>query len=184
MPDAFYRTGSGRTVIRLDDVEKGLLRSLSAQVIEFVAPDDAGDARDPLAIMIGIDDEATAPVDPALARLLPDAYQDDDDAAMDFRRFTERSLRETKAAHARTVGEVLERSGEKVTLSDQEQASWLGFLNDGRLAIGTRIGLTDDNHAEIAALPDEDPRAGLLDFYDWLTYLQESLVQLHLDDLS
>ena len=44
MPDAFYRTGSGRTVIRLDDVEKGLLRSLSAQVIEFVAPDDAGDA--------------------------------------------------------------------------------------------------------------------------------------------
>ena len=63
-------------------------------------------------------------------------------------------------------------------------AGLLDFLNDGRLAIGTRIGLTDDNHDEISALPDEDPRAGLLDFYDWLTYLQDSLVQLHLDDLS
>lgn len=184
MPGAFYRTPSGRTVIRLDEVEKGLLRSLSSQIIEFVAPGDAGDTRDPLAIMVGIDDDAEAPGDPALERLLPDAYQDDDDAALDFRRFTERSLRETKTAHARAVGESLGRSGEKVVLSDQEQASWLGFLNDGRLAIGTRLGLTDDNHDELAGLPDEDPRAGLLDVYDWLTYLQDSLVELHLDDLS
>ncbi len=60
----------------------------------------------------------------------------------------------------------------------------MGFLNDARLAIGTRIELTDDNHDDLAELPEDDPRAGLLDVYDWLTYLQETLVQLHLDDLS
>lgn len=184
MPDGFTRTPSGRTVIRLDDVERNLLRSLSEQIIAFVSPDDDGDARDPLAILVGIDDASEVPADPALARLLPDAYKDDDDAASDFRRFTERSLRETKAAHARAVGEALERSGEKVTLSHQEESSWLGFLNDARLAIGTRIELTDDNHDELAELPEEDPRAGLLDVYDWLTYLQETLVQLQLDDPS
>ena len=43
---------------------------------------------------------------------------------------------------------------------------------------------TLDNHDDLAELPEDDPRAGLLDVYDWLTYLQETLVQLHLDDLS
>jgi hypothetical protein len=32
------------------------------------------------------------PVDPVLARLLPDAYQDDPDAAGEFRKYTESSL--------------------------------------------------------------------------------------------
>ena len=43
-----------------------------------------------------IDPDAERPDDPALARLLPDAYADDDEASAEFRRFTERTLRETK----------------------------------------------------------------------------------------
>ena len=47
--------------------------------------------------------------------------------------------------------------------------SWLGLLNDARIAIGTRIQISEDNHEELAGLPDDDPRSGLFHVYDWLT---------------
>lgn len=178
MSTGFQRTATGRVIVRLDEFEKALLTSLVEQVVAFVAPEEIGDDVDPLAALVGIDDQAKTPDDPALARLLPDAYRDDAEASDDFRRFTERSLRETKVAHARAVGETLIRSGEKVTISSEECASWLGFLNDARLAIGTRIEISEENHEELAALPDDDPRSGLFQVYDWLTYLQDSLVQI------
>lgn len=173
----FSRTITGRIVLRLDEVEKGLLVSLADQVCEFVSPEPMANA-DPLAAIVGIDMDAEFPDDPALARLFPDAYPDDPEASLDFRRFTQRSLQEAKLAHARTVLETLSKSGEKVTLGSGDIPSWLGFLNDARLAIGTRIGITEENHDELADLPEDDPRHGMFHVYDWLTYLQESLVQL------
>lgn len=172
----FDRTDTDRLVLRLESVERGVLLSLVEQMLHFVAPAESPSA-DPLAAMVGIDEEAVKPEDPALARLLPDAYLDDDEAAGDFRRFTERSLREIKLAHARSVEATLQRSGEKLVLSEDEALAWLGFLNDTRLALGTRIGITQDAHEEFGALPDEDPRTGTFQVYDWLTYLQDSLVQ-------
>ena len=44
---------------------------------------------------------------PVLARLLPDAYRDDTEAAGEFRRFTEQDLRSGKVAAARTVLDTL-----------------------------------------------------------------------------
>ena len=49
---------------------------------------------------IGIDPFAVTPDDPALHRLFPDAYADDEDASAEFRRFTERSLRDGKLGRA------------------------------------------------------------------------------------
>ena len=184
MTGGFARSATGRVVLRVDELEKGLLRSLAEQVLAFVSPDDSGPERDPLAILIGIESDATKPDDPALARLFPDAYREDEEAASDFRRFTERSLRETKMAHAQAVLDGLGRSGEKIVLSEQETASWLGFLNDARLALGTRIELSDDNQDELADLPEEDPRSGMFQVYDYLTYLQDSLVQLLFEALG
>jgi hypothetical protein len=114
---------------------------------------------------------------PALARLFPDAYLDDVGSSAQFRRFTERSLRETKLAHAATAIETLRRSGDKVTLSADDAVAWLGALNDVRLALGTRLGVTEEALAEFAELPEEDPRAATYHVYDWLTFLQESLVR-------
>jgi hypothetical protein len=173
----FSTTITGRVVLRVDVVEKGLLVSLAEQVCEFVMP-EARESADPLASIVGIDMEAEIPDDPAMARLFPDAYPDDPEAALDFRRFTQRSLQEAKLAHARTVLQALSKSGEKITLSSGDIPSWLGFLNDARLAIGTRIEITEDNHEQLADLPEDDPRHGMFHVYDWLTYLQESLVQL------
>ena len=47
----------------------------------------------------------------------------------------------------------------------------------GEIAVGTRIQISEDNHEELAGLPDDDPRSGLFHVYDWLTFLQESLVR-------
>lgn len=173
----FTRTLTGRIVLRVDVVEKGLLATLLEQLIEFVSPEATDADADPLAAIVGIDVAAQRPVDPALARLFPDAYPDDPDASADFRRYTERGLRDTKMAAARTALQTLQESGEKITLSVEQAGSWLGALADIRLALGSRLEITEDNHDELANLPDEDPRSGMFHLYDWLTYLTETLVR-------
>ena len=124
--------------MRVDVVEKGLLTTLLEQLVEFVTPEGSG-VEDPLVQLVGIDPEAELSDDPAMARLFPDSYHDDPEGAAQFRRFTERSLRDTKLAHAATALDSLRRSGEKVTLSEAEAGAWLGALNDLRLALGTRL---------------------------------------------
>lgn len=169
------RSDTGRIVARLAAEEKAALRSLAAQIVDFVAP-PAHASADPLAAMVGIDPEVEPPRDPALRRLLPDGYRDDPQSAHDFRRYTERSLRETKMAHARAVAASLEQSGEKVVLSDADVDSWLGFLNDARLTIGTRVGITDDDD-DLSDIDEGDPRFDWVQIYGWLTYLQDALLQ-------
>ena len=171
----FQRTATGRIVLRADQVERGLLSSVARQVIDLVKPEELPADADPLAAQLGwTESDVGLSDDPAVARLLPNAYDDDQDAS-DFRRFTERDLRDGKVQHASTVLQEIERSGEKITVRSPE--SWLGTLNDARLAIGTRIQISEDNHEELANLPEGDPRAGLFHVYDWLTFLQESLVR-------
>ena len=175
MTYGFQRTATGRVVLRVDDVERGLLMSVARQVMDLVQPAEASPDQDPLAAQLGwVDGDVGISDDPAVARLLPDAYDDPDDAR-DFRRFTENDLRQSKMQHAMTVVEEIERSGEKVAVTSTD--SWLGLLNDARIAIGTRIQISEDNHKELAGLPDDDPRSGLFHVYDWLTFLQESLVR-------
>ena len=182
MARGFRRTVTGRVVVRLDDAERALLRSLLQQVHDLVAPEAADPDADPLASLVGIDPDAVRPDDPALVRLLPDAYADDDEASADFRRFTERSLREGKAANARTAVATLARSGDKVVLTDDEATAWLLSLNDLRLALGVRLGIGDDpsdldDPSDMSeGLADDDPRSALAAVYDWLTWLQDSLV--------
>ena len=175
MTYGFQRTATGRVVLRVDQVERGLLMSVARQVMDLVQPAEASPDQDPLAAQLGwVDGDVGISDDPAVARLLPDAYDDPDDAR-EFRRFTENDLRQSKMQHAMTVVEEIERSGEKVAVTSTD--SWLGLLNDARIAIGTRIQISEDNHEELAGLPDGDPRSGLFHVYDWLTFLQESLVR-------
>ena len=174
----FRRSLQGRVVLRVDEEEKLLLAALVHQILELVTPDGPPPGRDvdPLAAMVGIDPHARRPDDPALRRLFPDAYADDEDAAAEFRRFTERSLRDTKVAHANTVLETLRRSGTKVVLSDGDAQAWLGTLNDLRLTLASRIGLDEENHEAFYDLPEEHPFFALFHLYDWFTFLQETLV--------
>ena len=141
--------------------------------------DDPGQPPDPLddlARLLGQAGPATPPDDPVLARLLPDAYQDDSEAAGDFRRFTEQELRNGKAAAARTVLATLPEDGGRVRLSEEEGQVWLRALNDVRLALGVRLSITEDFEARAADLDPADPRSAYMWIYDWLTFLQETLV--------
>ena len=174
-PYGFSVTRSGDVRIRLEDSERGLLLNLARQVAEFVAPSAVDPDADPLATMVGIDETAEVPDDPALARLFPDAFRDDPEASADFRRFTERGLREVKFANASLVIAALELGSS--TIPRDDVGAWLGFLNDTRLTLGTRLEISEDSHDALAALPPEDPRLGLFHIYDWLTYLQDTLVR-------
>jgi hypothetical protein len=140
-------------------------------------PEKPPDPLDDLARLLGQTGPATPPDDPVLARLLPDAYADDTEAAGDFRRFTEQELRNGKAAAARTVLATLPEEGGRVRLSEEEAQVWLRALNDVRLALGVRLSITEDFDARAADLDPADPRSAYMWIYDWLTFLQETLVR-------
>ncbi|MDP9393906.1 MAG: DUF2017 domain-containing protein [Actinomycetota bacterium] len=158
----------------LDETEQILLTQLASELLELMG-DDAEVPGDPLAELVDIGTATKAPDDPALARLFPDAYLDDSDAAAEFRRYTERSLRRTKRANATTALATLDGTRER-TLTDEEARAWLGALNDMRLAIGSRLGLSDDDDEDLDELADDDPRTYAYAVYDHLTWLQETLV--------
>ena len=60
-------------------------------------------------------------------------------------------------------------------LTREQADSWLTGLNDVRLALGTTLGIDADTPDQ---LEEDDPRAPHLDVYHWLTWMQDSLVQV------
>jgi hypothetical protein len=116
--------------------------------------------------------EGGDPGDPAVARLLPSAYPDDEEAAAEFRRFTADDLTARKLANARRVLDDLAPPAAE-RLDPAAQQSWLRTLTDLRLVLGSRLGVTADGPP-----PSDDPHVQVMhDVFDWLGYLQESLVQ-------
>jgi len=173
----FERSRKG-LLVHLDADERRLIVSIAEQITAHVAPPPAPADQDPLVAMVGIDEDARRSDDPAVARLFPDAYSDDDEAALEFRRFTERDLRAGKVHNAQViVASCTSASGMSVLVTHEAATAWLGFLNDARLTIGTRLGITDDSRDEFDQMDESDPRFSMAQIYDWLTYLQDSLLQ-------
>ena len=136
-----------------------------------------GSPLDDVAALLSNPGPAAPPDDPVLARLLPDAYRDDTEAAGEFRRFTEQELRSGKLAAAQTVLDTLPEEGGRVELTEEDGQVWLRALNDVRLALGVRLDITEDTAQRTQDLDPADPRSAYLWVYDWLTYLQETLVR-------
>jgi Domain of unknown function (DUF2017) len=194
---AGFRGTSGGATARFGAAQASIIRDLVGQVLELIG-DDALDGdvpdgdtlddrlRDPagglvgaddLTAMIGLTENAELPEDPVLARLLPDAYRDDPEASGEFRRYTEHGLRSGKAAAARTVLATLPARGGRVRLSRPEAQAWLRALNDVRLALGTRLEVTDDFDDQVGHMSPDDPRVAYIGVYQWLAYIQETLVR-------
>ena len=93
---------------------------------------------------LGIGTATAAPEDKALARLFPDGYTDDPEASADFRRYTEPGLRDAKREAARVALATIEEQGGKRVLTAEESEAWLRALNDMRLVLGERLGVTED----------------------------------------
>jgi hypothetical protein len=189
MSTGFEARRGGGAVATFTGFEADLLRSLASQLVELLRNEVAApqESTDPFEQMMDFTGPTTEPDDPVLARLFPTAYPDDDEAAGEFRRFTEGSLRDSKAQSAALVIDTLEEAGLPdelaedglhidVELDQQASLAWLKSFTDVRLALATRLGIEDEDDDVWLALPDDDPRTQVHDIYDWVGYLQETLV--------
>lgn len=180
---------SGRTIANFTGFEADLLRSLAAQVVELLRNERAAPASevDPLEAMLDFSGPTTEPEDPVLLRLFPTAYRDDDEAAAEFRRYTEGGLRDGKERNAVALIESLEEAGLPPELDEEglmidvelepaEAQGWLRALNDIRLALATRLEVEEGDDEYWESLPEDDPRTQAHDIYEWVGYLQETLV--------
>ncbi|HZZ54332.1 MAG TPA: DUF2017 domain-containing protein [Trebonia sp.] len=190
----FRRTRDGGVSVWLPPGEATLLRTLVIPVLDLLGetgrPGEAGRPEAPggtaddldrlLAEAVEAAEAAEAPSipdDPVLARLLPDAYQDDPEAADEFRKYTESSLREAKKYFAQTLLDTLPPSGGRVRLTGDQARDWMRALNDVRLMFGVRLEVTEDFEEQLAALAPDDPKVAAFEVYGWLGAVQESLVR-------
>jgi hypothetical protein len=180
---------SGACVATFTAFEADLLRSLAAQLIELLRNESATPETpaDPLEELLDFSGPTRPPEDPVLQRLFPDAYPEDEEATAEFRRYTEGGLRNGKAAGAAAIIDTLEEAGLSpepedglfidVELDPAQAITWMRSFTDMRLAIATRLGIEEGDEEFWYQLPDDDPRAQVHDIYEWVGYLQETLVQ-------
>lgn len=145
----------GLVHLRLEPVEAALLTSLFD---DFVAM---------------LDTDALDADDPVRERLFPAGYRDDEEAAAEFRSLTETSLRTDRSERAGQCATEL-ASASTLDLDGEAAQRWVKALNDLRLALGTRLGVTEDDDPD---LESDDPETQARAVYYWLTAVQDSLVQ-------
>jgi Domain of unknown function (DUF2017) len=151
-----FRRRGVDVVARFDPAEAGIVGLLLDQLEQLLAAAE--------------DDVAG---DPVLERLLPDGHRGDPGLAADYRELTESALRSGKADDLAVVRATLPADGGEVRLDADQAAAWLRTTNDLRLALGTRLEITEDTEP-----PDDvtDEGTQQLAVYYWLTALQGSLV--------
>ncbi|HEX6514688.1 MAG TPA: DUF2017 domain-containing protein [Nocardioidaceae bacterium] len=189
MTEGFEPRRGGGAVATFSGFEADLLRSLASQLVELLRNEVATPGSDdPLEDMLDFTGPTSEPEDPVLARLFPTAYPHDEEAAGEFRRFTEGTLRDGKARGATMIIETLREAGlpeeleenglvVDVELSQPDALAWMKSLTDIRLALATRLGVEEGDEEYWHSLPDEDPRTHVHDIYEWVGFLQETLVQ-------
>jgi hypothetical protein len=117
--------------------------------------------------------------DPALGRLLPNAYPDDAAASQDFTRYTRDSLVDGKRQAAQSVRDAtaVEEGDEGVVQIELDQAEawgWLTFLTDLRLILAERVGIIEEGEDAASETRDDYLRAA----YEWAGFVQGSMLEV------
>jgi hypothetical protein len=183
-----FRRKGQRVVATMEPEELEVVVQLLTLTRDFVAPerDESGDPFLDLVAGMGGSADPSEPEDPALRRLLPPASRTDPEQAAEFRRLTEDTLRQRKAATLSTAIEALTAADPPKVDLDLDQARALSVgLTDVRLVLGERLGLRTDEDSdrlherlERALAGEEEVDPGLFQqmaYYDFLTWLQESV---------
>jgi hypothetical protein len=166
-----FKSGlGGKLTLKLDDAELGVLSQLFEQMAELLDDPESQTNSDPLAQLLNMGGSTQISEDPALARLFPDGYSDDEHASADFRRFTEQDLRAQKVSALATVRATLANWSGEANIDSSQAQDWLKALNDLRLVLGTRLEITDESETDFEA---DEPGIHL---YNYLTYLQGTLI--------
>jgi hypothetical protein len=182
------RRRGGVVRVDLEATEIVLLASLVSQVRDLLVdglPESATtDSADPLAAIVGLPASwAAVSEDPALARLLPDAYREDVAAAAEYRRLMDGDLRLQKASALQRVLDDLSGNGtrhgegQRFELPDDAVTPWLYALTDVRLTVGTRLDVSEDWEADLGRLDPESPQFAGFAVYDWLSWLQNAIIE-------
>ena len=188
----------GTLRLRLDQDESTLLGALTGQLVDLLRSHSASDLDpDPLFASLEVGGSENTPDDPALARLFPDAYAEDQEAS-DFRRVTEQGLLNRKMQDALAVVNALgiedtgdfsttevtfqrdreegSRSFTEITITEDSMPTWVRTLTSLRLAIAARIGLeTTDDYERLSR--DEEAQSTLY-VYDWLAAILDSVLRM------
>jgi hypothetical protein len=202
MARAFLRE-QAHYVALLEPTERTVLHGLMQQTRLLLSPEiePTGDAFDDLVASMGLSlsaadqqpesmgrpvagaDSALADRDPALDRLLPTAHRGDDEIAAEFRRLTEEGLRQRKSGNLDVALTCVEAAvGDRVALDESQAPAFLMALTDVRLLLGERMGMRTEEDAEalhvaMDDIDDDDPLGYAMAWYDFLTWLQETLTQ-------
>jgi len=122
------------------------------------------------------------PDDPVFRRLFPTAYLDptQEEAEREWQELVHPELLRARLAALELVTSTLDRGVEKrgnieVVLTEDEVAAWLGVLNDARLALGTRLGVTED--LDEREVDPAAPEAAAHALYAWMTWMEGELVE-------
>jgi len=147
---AIQRTRQGDYRLRLSEGERELLQRLPDELLALLAAD---------------------PDDPTLRRLRPSAYEDDAEAEGEYKRLMDDELQEGRRAALRVLAETATSD----RLTAEELDAWLRALTDLRLALGTRLDVTEDTYAR--EIDPRDPDAHELAVFAYLSWLQEQAVE-------
>jgi Domain of unknown function (DUF2017) len=143
------RTRKGEFRLRLPSNEREALRAMPDQLRTLLSE---------------------SPGDPTLFRLFPTAYKDDPEHEEEYRRLMHDELLEQHLSSLRVMEETVDAD----RLTEEQALAWLSALNDLRLALGTRLDVTEDTYAE--EVDEHDPRFPSLSMYAYLGFLEEQLV--------
>ena len=152
----FHAASSAGVVMDLEAAEVQMLRQLISEMRMLL--------------------EADIPAsDDVLQRLFPDAY-DDEEEAKAYKELVGNELHAGKR-QALDVAEATLANEEAVSveLDEPQSQAWLTLLTDMRLAIGTRLGITEDLGTD--DFDPEAPDAAAHQVLHWLGWMQESLLE-------
>ena len=150
---------------------------------------DAGEAAvltrlcEELTTLFSTDGDTGEKADPVLERLFPRAYLDptEEEPEADWQRFAHGDLvdgrrRALAVVEGTLAGAEARRGRFELTLDEDQAQAWLSVLNDARLALGTRLEVTED--MDMSGLDPDDPDTAPFAVYWWLGLMEERLIDV------
>jgi len=167
--------------------EAALLTNLVSAMIGLLDERESSSPADELEEITGIKTGNTEPPgDPALRRLLPDFYKQDDEDPLDssapgaadslnaaLRSLHEPEIIDAKRVAAQQLLDTVPENGGRLELTEEDANAWIAAVNDIRLTLGVMLEIGPQGPDR---LPEDHPLAAHFDVYQWLTVLQEYLV--------
>ena len=169
MARTFKRIRSTRELdVVLEPGEAAVLNRLCEELTALLDADGAADSEQ---------------ADPVLERLFPRAYLDptEEQAESDWQRFVHDDLVVGRRHAVETVehslaGALVRKGRLELSLNDEQAQAWLAVINDARLALGTRLEVTED--MDLSRLDPDDPDTAPYAVYWWLGVLEERLIDV------